>query len=71
MPNDRATIKIPIAADVETRTLDVPHLGISLRILLSAASAHHRPGLAREWALRYKGAKIGTIRLKDFSNDPP
>lgn len=56
--------KAPIIPDYELCELEVPHLGVTLRTLLSAAAkaAKHTP--KRTWTLRYKDADIGRIKIK-------
>ncbi|MFC7409477.1 hypothetical protein [Hydrogenophaga atypica] len=54
-----------IEADYEEGTLQVPHLGITLRVLLAAASnACEGKKIKRNWNLWYNNAKIGTVRIK-------
>lgn len=59
--------KAPVVADYEKGELEVPHLGVTLRTLLAAASnaAKNRP-LKRSWILRYKTAEIGRIKIQGF-----
>ena len=46
-------------------TLDIPHLGITLRSIMGAADAAARemPTYQRRWKLIYKNAAIGSIQL--------
>lgn len=52
-------------ADTEKFTIDVPHLGITLRTIMgtaNTAASEMRP-FRRRWRLTYKGSSIGTIQL--------
>ena len=53
----------PIVAHPETKTLEVPHRGVSLRVLQAAAAANSQPGTRPRWTLMYKGTVIGELRL--------
>lgn len=54
-----------ILADAEARTIAVPHLGITLRVLLGAASAATQ-NCAGTWSIVYQKRTIGTLELKHF-----
>ena len=56
-----------IVANLEHRTLEVPHLGVSLRTLFgAAANANPDPSeiTVRRWVLLYKDCDIGQIQLR-------
>jgi len=54
-----------IEADYENGIIEVPHLGITLRVLLGAASnVCEGRKTRRNWTLWYNEAKIGTVRIK-------
>lgn len=50
--------------NAEDGTLAVPDLGITLRTLLAAAAKGYSTRPRRNWRVLYKGAIIGTIRIK-------
>lgn len=54
-----------IIANTKDFSLDIPHLGLTLRSIMgaAAASAADMPEYRRRWKLTYKGASIGTIQL--------
>lgn len=56
-----------IVANLEQRTLEIPHLGMSLRTIFgAAANANPNPSeiTARRWVLLYKDCDIGQIQLR-------
>lgn len=56
-----------VLADAEARTIAVPHLGITLRVLLGAASAAAQD-CAGTWSIVYQKKTIGTLELKRFKD---
>lgn len=55
-----------IEVDADSKKLFVPHLGMTLRVLLGAASAHQGDSTNPEWTIVYKNVTIGNLRLKVF-----
>ena len=56
-----------IVANLEQRTLEIPHLGVSIRTIFgAAANANPNPNeiTARRWTLLYKDCDIGQIQLR-------
>lgn len=65
----------PVQVNSVNRTITVPHLGITLRVLIGAALNNWPspvPGERREYDVLYKRAAIGTLRVKqhDDVNQP-
>lgn len=56
-------MKEPISVDVDG-TIDIPHLGITLRVLLAVAVENSLP-LKRQYPVRYKGAIVAKVRIKN------
>ena len=54
-----------IYANTETSTLEIDHLGFTLRTLLGAANkaAREMPLYRRKWNIAYNGVYIGKIQL--------
>lgn len=54
-----------IVSNPEKHTLDIPHLGITLRSIMGAAhtAASDMKTYRRNWNLIYKDVKIGSIQL--------
>jgi len=53
----------PVLANAEAMTLDIPHKGITLRVLQAAAVEASIPGTRPKWSIIYKGVKIGEVWL--------
>lgn len=62
MSQGREEVKV----NVQERTIAVPHLGITLRVMLGAAAAATEAPEG-SWTLLYRRKKIGTIELKEFT----
>lgn len=59
--------KDPIVADYAAGTIEVPHLGVTLRVLMGAALASwpvRQPGQRRKFTLNYRGARVGSITVR-------
>ena len=56
---------ITIAVDDKTHSLNIPHLGFTLRTIMGAAhtAASEMQTYRRRWNLVYKDVKIGSIQL--------
>lgn len=54
-----------IYANPKTNTLEIDHLGLTLRTLLGAANAAAKdmPVYRRKWSVEYKGVYIGKLQL--------
>ena len=48
-------------------TIDIPHLGITLRVLLAAAAENAIEG-KRQYPVRYKNVVIAKVRIKGTQN---
>ncbi len=46
-------------------TVDVPHIGVTLRSIFGAAAAHNIARDGRQVKITLRGVKIGSIQLKD------
>jgi hypothetical protein len=57
-----------VSTCLQTHSLSVPDLGVTLRTLLAVAAQGYDDTGRRAWTVRFKGAKIGTIQVK---TDPP
>ena len=53
-----------IVANKGDKTLEIPDLGVTIRSLLAAADSV-KGAKDRQWRISYKGAIIGTVRLRD------
>lgn len=65
MSTEREAVKV----DVEKRTVSIPHLGITLRVILGAAAAA-TSSPEGTWKMVYQRVAIGTIELKKFKENP-
>lgn len=54
-----------VQADTENNTLQVPDLGVTLRTLMACAARGYEVSKKRQWKLLYKGAVIGSVKIKD------
>lgn len=54
-----------VQADIENNTLQVPDLGVTLRTLMACAASGYEVSKKRQWKLLYKGAIIGSVKVKD------
>ena len=54
-----------VQADTENNTLQVPDLGVTLRTLMACAAGGYEVSKKRQWKLLYKGAIIGSVKIKD------
>lgn len=54
-----------VQADTENNTLQVPDLGVTLRTLMACAATGYEVSKKRQWKLLYKGAIIGSVKIKD------
>lgn len=54
-----------VQADIENNTLQVPDLGVTLRTLMACAARGYGETKKRQWKLLYKGAIIGSVKVKD------
>lgn len=54
-----------VQADIENNTLQVPDLGVTLRTLMACAASGYEVSKKRQWKLLYKGAIIGSVKIKD------
>lgn len=54
----------------EAREILVPDLGVTLRTLLGVATQGYKEIGQRRWSLRYKGALIGSLQVKDAHLKP-
>jgi broad specificity phosphatase PhoE len=54
--------KQPVIADVSSSTLTIPHIGVTLRVLLAAAN-NANPQQSH-WGITYKNVNIGTVKIK-------
>ena len=54
-----------VQADTENNTLQVPDLGVTLRTLMACAARGYEVSKKRQWKLLYKGAIIGSVKIKD------
>lgn len=54
-----------ITTNTETCTIDIQDLGVTLRVLLSVAAKGYVATPKRTWRIQYKGAIIGSVRIKD------
>ena len=50
--------------NTETGSLDIPDLGVTMRVLLSVAAKGQGLCGKRTWDVTYKGARIGQVRVK-------
>lgn len=60
----------PILVDYDRGTLVVPHLGVTLRVLMGAALAEWpdpQPNERREFAVKYKGVRVATLSVKQHA----
>lgn len=55
--------KVTIAAD--SCCLIVPHIGLTLRVLLAVAAEGYKLNPRRTWKIVYKDTVIGSVRIKD------
>ena len=65
MSTEREAVKV----DVEKRTVSIPHLGITLRVILGAAAAA-TSSPEGTWTMVYQRVAIGTVELKKFKESP-
>lgn len=49
----------------EAQEILVPDLGVTLRTLLGVAAQGYKETGRRRWSIRYKGALIGSLQVKD------
>lgn len=54
-----------VTCDPETTSLHVPHIGMTLRVLLAVAAEGYKTNPRRTWKIVYRGTVIGSIRIKD------
>lgn len=54
-----------VTFDAATASLHVPHIGMTLRVLLAVAAEGYKVNPRRTWKLVYCGTVIGSIRIKD------
>ena len=54
-----------ITTDAPEGVIFAPHLGITLRVLLSVAADAAKTFPRRTWKVSYKNTVIGTVRIKD------
>jgi hypothetical protein len=54
-----------VTCDPETTSLHVPHIGMTLRVLLAVAAEGYKTNPKRTWKIVYRGTVIGSIRIKD------
>lgn len=60
----------PILVDFDKRVMVVPHLGVTLRVMLGAALAQWpdpQPNDRCELTLVYKDTAIGTLRVRQYT----
>lgn len=54
-----------VQVDIDNNTLQVPDLGVTLRTLMACAARGYGETKKRQWKLLYKGAVIGSVKIKD------
>lgn len=54
-----------VTIDAETCSLVVPHIGLTLRVLLAVAAEGYKQNPRRTWKIVYKDTVIGSVRIKD------
>lgn len=58
-----------VLADYDNKTLTLPHLGITLRVMMAAAAnANEGREFKNRWNLVYKDQDVGMVRLKRFKD---
>jgi hypothetical protein len=53
-----------IVAFHDRNEIELPHLGITIRVLLAVAAEAGKETGRKTWALKYKNATVGTVRVK-------
>lgn len=53
-----------VTVDHEQSCLHVPHIGITLRVLLAVAAEAYKTTPKRTWRVMYKNTPIGSVRIK-------
>lgn len=53
-----------IGVDAKLRRLTIPHLGITMRVLMNNAYHNSKVGTRPTWKIVYQHTVIGEIRLK-------
>lgn len=70
MPSNLAVPREKIIVDINEKLLIIPHLGMTLRTLIgAAASAVEEP--KGTWKIIFKGATVGSVKLKSFKEPQP
>ena len=54
-----------VELNTEKKTLTIPDLGVTMRTIMAVAASGYVETQDRSWKIIYKGAHIGTVKVKD------
>ena len=54
-----------VELNTEKKTLTIPDLGVTMRTIMAVAASGYAETKNRSWKIIYKGAHIGTVKVKD------
>lgn len=49
--------------------MEIPHLGVTLRVIKGAVASYTKPGKTA-WSIIYKGARVGVVFMKIYDSVP-
>lgn len=56
--------RIELKPCADTKTVEIPHLGVSLRTIMGACVKASAPGTRPTWKVAFEGTVVASVRLK-------